>query len=94
MLQIGYGTNLDKNKKQMDIHSYNQNFKTQDEMFDFIEEWLPRGYSNEVNKILGKKSKLNPVSIRRIKTKRIKNSVVMNALYKVAEQNRLQMQKI
>lgn len=91
MLQIGYDTNLDKNKKQMNIHSYNHGFKTQDEMFDFIDEWLPRGYSNEVNKILGKKAKLNAVSIRRIKTKRIKNSVVMNALYKVAEENRQQM---
>lgn len=68
-----------------------QNQKKIEEKYDFIDEWLPSRYTSSVNLILKKKMK-KPAYIRQVKRERIHNKTILDALYKVAKFNKLQLE--
>ncbi len=65
------------------------NQKAIDEKYDFIERWLPARYTSSVNMILKKHSK-DPAYIRQVKRARVYDEKITDALYKVAQLNKLQ----
>lgn len=72
-------TNLHKMEIQYDIHSDIEN------TFTFIDENLPKKYSREVWNMLPKNKRYVELDyIRKVKMNRIKNAVIITALYKVA----------
>lgn len=77
-------TKLQKIKVSEDIH-LNIN-KT----FDFINDNLPEKYSRQVWNLLPKNAKVDLAYIRTVKKNRIKNALIMTALYRVAQFNKLQ----
>ena len=77
-------TKLQKIKVSEDIH-LNIN-KT----FDFIDDNLPVKYSRQVLNLLPDDKKVDPAYIRTVKKDRIKNALIMTALYRVAQWNKLQ----
>ncbi len=74
-------TNLKNNNAIEDIH-LNIN-KT----YDYIDEILPEKYSRQVWNLLPKDAKVDLAYIRTVKKDRIKNALIMNALYRVAQWN-------
>lgn len=68
-----------------------KNQKMNGEKFDFIDQWLPARYTSSVNIIL-KEDKKDPVYIRRVKKTRTDDMKVIDALYKVAQLNKLQVE--
>ncbi|MEC5156624.1 hypothetical protein [Chryseobacterium sp. MP_3.2] len=80
-------TNLENNKPIEDIHL---NIGA---TFDFIDENLPEKYSREVLDLLPKDKQVDPAYIRIVKKYRIKNEAIINALYRVAQWNKLQKQQ-
>ena len=77
-------TKLQKIRVPEDIH-LNIN-KT----FDFINDHLPEKYSRQVWNLLPDNAKVDLAYIRTVKKDRIKNALIMNALYRVAQFNKLQ----
>ncbi|HCR77993.1 MAG TPA: hypothetical protein DIW37_16620 [Chryseobacterium sp.] len=73
------------------MSSITKNKEKINERFDFIEQWLPVRYTSSVNLIL-KKDKKEPSYIRQVKKERIHNKKIINALYKVALLNKLQLE--
>jgi len=67
------------------------NQKTIDEKYDFIERWLPARYTTSVNIIL-KEDVRQPAYIRKVKKERISDKKILDALYKVAQLNKLQVE--
>jgi hypothetical protein len=67
------------------------NQKMIDEKYDFIEQWLPARYTSSVNIIL-KEDVRKPAYIRRVKKERIHDQKIIDALYKVAQLNKLQVE--
>jgi hypothetical protein len=63
----------------IDIHS------NTDETFDFIDENLPRKYSDEVYNLLPENNKFEKDYIRKVKNDRINNAVIISYLYVVAQ---------
>lgn len=59
------------------------------EKLDFIEQWLPARYTSLVNIIL-KKEPRDPVYIRKVRNKKIIDSKVTDALYKISLINKFQ----
>lgn len=66
-----------------------KNQKRIDEKLDFIDQWLPARYTSSVNMIL-KKDKRNPAYIRHVKNAKTNDEKIIDALYKVAQLNKLQ----
>lgn len=58
--------------------------------FDFINEYLPVKYSRQVWNLLPDNAKVDLAYIRTVKKDRIKNALIMTALYRVAQFNKLQ----
>ncbi|UJF29865.1 hypothetical protein L0B70_00285 [Kaistella sp. 97-N-M2] len=58
--------------------------------FDFIDEHLPEKYSRQVWNLLPDSAKVDLAYIRTVKKDRIKNALIMNALYRVAQWNKMQ----
>ena len=77
-------TKLQKIKVSEDIHL---NINT---TFDFINDNLPVKYSRQVWNLLPKNAKVDLAYIRTVKKNRIKNALIMTALYRVAQWNKLQ----
>ena len=77
-------TKLQKIKVSEDIHL---NINT---TFDFINDNLPVKYSRQVWNLLPKNAKVDLAYIRTVKKNRIKNALIMTALYRVAQFNKLQ----
>lgn len=75
-------TNLQNIKVPEDIHS-NIN-KT----YTFINENLPEKYSKKVWDLLPKSAKVDLSYIRTVKKNKIKNALIMTALYRVALWNK------
>ena len=72
-------------KIQDDIHSDIEN------TFNFIDQNLPVKYSREVWNLLPKSKQYIELDyIRKVKKQRIKNAVIVNALYRVAQFYHLQ----
>ncbi|WBV60208.1 hypothetical protein PFY12_14365 [Chryseobacterium camelliae] len=67
-----------------------QNHKMINEKYDFIEQWLPVHYTSSVNMIL-KGDMRPPEYVRQVKNKKIYDEKIIDALYKVALFNKLQM---
>lgn len=67
------------------------NQKVIDEKYDFIEQWLPARYTSSVNIIL-KEDQRNPAYIRKVKKEKIYDHKIIDALYKVAQLNKLQVE--
>ncbi|SMP25397.1 hypothetical protein [Chryseobacterium profundimaris] len=59
------------------------------EKLDFIEQWLPARYTNSVNIIL-KNEPRDPAYIRKVRNKKIIDSKVTDALYKISLINKFQ----
>ena len=62
-----------------------------------IDTWLPTKYAKEVNNALPEDKRLseNDLSyIRHVKTKKINNDIIINALYLVAQARRIQLEKM
>lgn len=68
-----------------------KNQKVSDEKFDFIDQWLPARYTSSVNLIL-KEDKKDPAYIRRVKKTRTDDKKTIDALYRVAQLNKLQVE--
>ncbi len=68
-----------------------RNLKMIEEKLDFIEQWLPARYTGSVNIIL-KEDKKPPRYIWRVKKERIPDEKIIDALYKVAKLNKLQVE--
>ena len=67
------------------------------EKWSVIDNWLPVKYAKEVNKALPEDKRLseNDLSyIRHVKTKKINNDIIINALYLVAQARRIQLEKM
>jgi hypothetical protein len=62
-----------------------------DDQFDFIDTWLPPHYTASVNLILKEKPK-DPEYIRRVKNRRMIDTPVIDALYKVSLFNKIQVE--
>lgn len=77
-------TNLKKRNANKDIHL---NIAA---TFDFIDENLPEKYSRQVLNLLPEDKKVDLAYIRTVKCDRIKNETIINALYRVAQWNKLQ----
>ena len=58
--------------------------------FDFISEHLPEKYSRQVWNLLPDNAKVDLAYIRTVKKDRIKNALIMTALYRVAKYYYLQ----
>lgn len=58
--------------------------------FDFMDKYLPKKYAREVHNILPEGQKKSLDYIRRVKIYRIKSPVIMIALYRVAQWNKIQ----
>ncbi|KIC61256.1 hypothetical protein [Chryseobacterium taiwanense] len=67
------------------------NQKMIDEKYDFIEQWLPARYTSSVNLIL-KEDARTPEYIRQVKNEKMYDEKVIDALYKVALLNKLQVE--
>lgn len=67
------------------------NQKMIDEKYDFIERWLPARYTTSVNIIL-KEDVRKPAYIRKVKKEKIPDPKILDALYKVAQLNKLQVE--
>lgn len=88
-------TNLNKNQDADSIHFNNEEASTLslDELFDFIQRWLPRNYSHDVNLLLPADKRFEDTTyIRQVKRERISNPLIVNALYRHAQFNRLQLE--
>ncbi|GEM_PF-3266499 len=83
VLQMSYGSNLEKIQTDTPIQSYK-------DVFDFIYEWLPARYSNEVVQMLD--DKVDPAYVRQVKRERIRNPKIINALYRLAQYNKYQIE--
>lgn len=77
-------TNLKQIEVPHDIHSNIQ------ATYDFIDQNLPAKYSKQVQNLLPKGSEITLDYIRQTKKARRKNSVIMIALYRVAQWYKLQ----
>lgn len=78
-------TNLHKMEIQYDIHS------DIEKTFNFIDQNLPQKYSREVWNLLPKSKQYIELDyIRKVKKQRIKNAIIINALYRVAQFYHLQ----
>ena len=65
-----------------------------DQLFQFINNWLPRNYSNDVNKLLPVEKQLEDTTyIRQVKREKINNPAIVNALYRHAQFHKLQLEK-
>lgn len=80
-------TNLKHNNANEDIHL---NIGA---TFDFIDQHLPEKYSREVCALLPDDKKVDQAYVRQVKKYRIKNETIINALYRVAQWNRIQSEK-
>lgn len=66
-----------------------------DDLFQFISDWLPRNYSNDVNKLLPEENQLEDTTyIRKVKKEKINNTLIVNALYRHAQFHKLQLERI
>lgn len=65
-----------------------------DVTYAFIDKWLPRNYSGEVNKILSVYDQVTPEYVRRVKTKKLAIRKIYTALYRIALFNKYQLDKI
>ena len=61
-----------------------------DKAFDFIDQHLPERYSRQVWNMLPENKKVALDYIRRVRKNRIKNIIIMSALYRVAQFNKIQ----
>lgn len=67
------------------------------EKWNVIDNWLPIKYAKEVNKALPEENKFSDDDlsyIRHVKTKKINNDIIINALYLVAQARRIQLEKM
>jgi len=67
------------------------NQEMNDRKFDFIDQWLPARYTSSVNMIL-KEDKKDPAYIRQVKNTRTDDMKIIDALYIVAQLNKLQVE--
>jgi len=58
-----------------------------EETFNFIDANIPKKYTSEVQKLLPKGSKYEQDYIRKVKSERINNAVIISCLYVVAKRN-------
>ena len=83
-----------KSRKQI-IVSNKQ--KKLNEKWELIDLWLPQKYAKEVNKLLPSEHKFSEDDlsyIRHVRTKKINNDMIINALFLVANVRRIQIQKM
>ena len=88
--------NLKKKKADNNIHLNTEGPEnlTIDELYSFINDWLPRNYSADVNKLLPKHKQLEDTTyIRQVKREKINNPLIINALYRHAQFHKLQLTK-
>ena len=60
-----------------------------------IDAWLPTKYAKEVNKVLPSHRKFSEDDlsyIRHVKTKKINNDIIINALYLVAQNRKIELE--
>lgn len=89
-------TNLNKKSADNNIHLNSEGTEnlSLDELYLFIDEWLPRNYSADVNKLLPKDKQLDDTTyIRQVKREKINNPLIINALYRHAQFHKLQLMK-
>ena len=83
-----------KSRKQI-IVSNKQ--KKLNEKWELIDLWLPQKYAKEVNKLLPSEHQFSEDDlsyIRHVRTKKINNVMIINALFLVANVRRIQIQKM
>lgn len=89
--------NLNKKIADNNIHlnsEENENLSL-DELYQFIDQWLPRIYSADVNKLLPEDKQMEDTTyIRQVKREKINNPVIINALYRHAQFHKLQLKKL
>lgn len=86
-------TNLEKNKSTETIHLNITSFETVADIWAFIDEWLPRNYSKDVNRLLPEDMQMSETTyIRKVKMERIDNTVIVNALLRHAQFNKRQLE--
>ena len=88
--------NLNKKSADNNIHLNSEETEnlSLDELYLFIDEWLPRIYSADVNKLLPKDKQLDDTTyIRQVKREKINNPLIINALYRHAQFHKLQLTK-
>ncbi|MCX8533059.1 hypothetical protein [Chryseobacterium luquanense] len=71
--------NLEKIEIPIDIHS------NIEKTFDFIDDNIPKNYSSEVRSLLPDDKKYALDYIRKVKTNRVNNAVIISYLYIVAK---------
>ena len=87
-------TNLNKKNADNNIHLNTENMSI-DELYLFIDQWLPRIYSADVNKLLPEDKQLSDTTyIRQVKREKINNPLIINALYRHAQFHKLQLNKL
>ena len=85
--------NLNKKIADNNIHLNSEDLSL-DELYLFIDEWLPRIYSADVNKLLPEDKQLDDTTyIRQVKREKINNPLIINALYRHAQFHKLQLKK-
>lgn len=89
---MSYATNLDKNLNGDDICSY-KNFESISEIFDFIDRWIPHAYGRSVLALLEEEDAVDLAYIRQVKRDRIKNPKIINAMLRVAQFNKFQLEE-
>ena len=88
-------TKLKRKSRKQIIVSNKQ--KKLNEKWQLIDLWLPQKYAKEVNKLLPLEHQCpeHDLSyIRHVRTKKINNDMIINALYLVANVRRIQIQKM
>ena len=86
--------NLNKKNADNNIHLNSEGSENLsiDELYLFIDEWLPRIYSADVNKLLPKDKQLEDTTyIRQVKREKINNPLIINALYRHAQFHKIQL---
>lgn len=83
-----------KSRKKIIVSNIKEKYS---EKWSVIDNWLPVKYAKEVNNALPEDKRLseNDLSyIRHVKTKKINNDIIINALYLVAQARRIQLEKM
>ena len=84
---------INKNHVPVNIQLY-KGLKTLDDVFTFINDWLPRNYSREVKNLLSEDVEVDTSYIRQVKREKINNPKIVYAMYRVAQFHKYQLENI
>lgn len=93
LLQSLTMSKINKNHVPVNIQLY-KGLKTLDEVFGFINDWLPRNYSKEVKNLLPNGKSVDTSYIRQVKREKINNPKIVYAMYRVAQFHKYQLENI